>query len=105
MKEVQKFIWLLIVLAIITSLFPLFRDVFLARVYGTADISAYAQANWKMISIGITFFQNIAAALWLRHVAIKSHVSALSWSLFGLIFGLMAIVIFYLVRLNEKIET
>ena len=105
MREIQRYVWLLIVLSFVAFAFPLLRDIYHARTYGAIELSAVVKANWEFVSIAIIALQNVASALWLRHEAVKNQVGVLVWATFGLFFGLMAVGIFYLVQINERKET
>lgn len=105
MQEVGKFIWLAIFLAVVAIIFPLLRDVYLANQYGSTEIPHTIMKQWEFISYLFVALQNVAAASWLFWLASKNKVSKLTWSLFGLFFGLMAVALYYLIRINGKIET
>ena len=105
MKGVSKFIWLAIILASIATAFPFFRDVYLANQYGVTEIPHYISKQWQSLSYIFVILKNVAAASWLFWLASKDNVSKLVWVLFGLFFGLIAVALYYLVRLNSKDET
>ena len=104
-QGVAKFIWLAIILATIATVFPFFRDVYLANQYGSTDIPYYISKQWQSLSYLFVILKNVAAASWLFWLASKDNVSKLVWVLFGLFFGLIAVALYYLVRLNSKSET
>jgi len=105
MKDIEKFVWLLIVLAIVSAIFPIVRDLYLASTYGNTEIPKIVKYNFRSLSLLFIGLQNVGAALWLNYLAKKHEVSRLAWVFFGLFFGLFAIGIYYLVWLNEKNET
>jgi len=57
-----------------------------------------------LLSIGIGFliFNHFDRLFWL---ASKDNINKLVWVVFGLFFGLIAVVLYYLIRINGKIET
>ncbi|NQY26337.1 MAG: hypothetical protein HRT92_04080 [Piscirickettsiaceae bacterium] len=102
MKDIQKYIWLLVVLALIAAVFPFLRDIYLARTYGASELPTVVKENWQAISVLVIGLQNVAAALWLRYLAKKHELGQLVWVAFGLLFGLIAVGLFYLARMNER---
>lgn len=104
MQEVQKYIVLLLVLSVIAYLFPFFRDIYLMNRFG-GEIPYFDKKKWELWTSIIVALQNVGAAVWLWVLAKTNGLSRMVWSLFGLAFGLIAVGIFYLVRLNEKRET
>jgi hypothetical protein len=105
MKELNKFIWLAIALSLIASVTPFIRDIYLARVYGAEGAPYSIEQQWVFVTLIIVGLQNIAAALWLYSLSAKYHSSKLTWTAFGLFFGLISVGIYYLVRINERLET
>ncbi len=105
MKDIQRYIWLFIILSIVVAAFPLLRDVYLARSFGATELPATVKANWELASVIVFAMPNLAAALWLRHVAGKSNAGNWAWCAFGLVLGLLAVALFYLVRISESHET
>jgi hypothetical protein len=105
MKDIRKFVWLLVVLALIAAVFPFLRDLYLARSYGAADLPISVKENWAAVSYLVVGLQNVGAAIWLRHVAKKHDSGQLAWVAFGLLFGLIAVGLYYLVRISECQKT
>ena len=104
MKDIQKFVWLLVAFALMAAVFPFLRDVYLARTYGSQELLPDVRASWEFVSYAVIGLQNVGAALWLSHEAKKNSVGQVAWAAFGLLFGLIAVGIFYLVRLNVQHE-
>lgn len=104
MQEVQKYIVLMVLLGIIAYLFPLFRDFYLVSLYG-GNIPYLEERSWELFTFIVIALQNVVAGIWLWALARKDELNKLVWAVFGLVFGLIAVGIFYLVRLNEKLET
>ena len=105
MKELNKYIWLAIALSLIASASPFIRDLYLARVYRAEGAPYFIEQQWVFVTLIIVSLQNIAAALWLYSLSVKYHSSKLTWTAFGLFFGLISVGIYYLVRINERLET
>ena len=105
MKDIEKYVWLLIVLAIVSAVFPLFRDIYLASIYGANDVPISVKGNWQSLSILFVGLPKLGAALWLNYIAKKHGASPVLWAGFGLFFGIMAIGLYYLVRIDDRKET
>lgn len=104
-REIQKFIWLLLVLVVIAKVFPFLRDLYLARTYAPGEIPLSVVDNFQFISLGLVALQNVASALWLRYLAFQNGVGTIVWSAFGLLFGLIAVAILYLASMYERQKT
>jgi hypothetical protein len=104
-QGVIKFIWLAIFLSIVAFIFPVFRDHYLLGQYGVNEIPYQVTKQWEFISYFFVALKNIAAASWLFWLALKDNVNKLAWVVFGLFFGLIAVALYYLVRINGKVET
>ena len=105
MKDVQKYIILLVVLAVCATAFGLFRDIYLATEYGANGAPRVVKETWQVVSVIFVVLTNIGAALWINHLARGRNINKLIWSVFGLFFGLMAVVIFYVASIYEEIKT
>ncbi len=105
MQGVAKFIWLAIILAIVAFIFPVIRDTYLANQYGVTEIPHQVTKKWELISYVFITLKNIAAASWLFWLASKDNINKLVWVVFGIFFGLIAVALYYLIRINGKIET
>jgi hypothetical protein len=104
-QGVTKFIWLAITLTIISFIFPIIRDTYLANQYGVTEIPYQVTKQWELISYLFIGLKNTAAACWLYWLASKDNAQKSAWVVFGLFFGLIAVALYYLVRINGKIET
>lgn len=104
MKETQKYVAWIAVLAVVGAVFPFLRDVYLANV-SWENLTYLDKKYWEMTTSLVLALQNIVAAIWLWVLARRDGLNRVIWTFFGLIFGLLAVGIFYLIRLNEKMET
>jgi hypothetical protein len=100
----KKYILLFVILYAVFMLFPLLQEIYLTKIYG-ADIPIIIRSQWKMLYGLIIFLPNVAAAFWLRHLAKREEAGAFLWFFFGLVGGLVAVGIFYLISIHEKLET
>jgi len=55
MKNRQKYIYLLLILTLISLVFALLRDIYLAQTSGASDIPLIAKNNWESLSLFFGF--------------------------------------------------
>lgn len=103
MKMNEKYIVIIIILFLIGAVFPFLRDVYLASTYGAMEIPQTDKEIWKTVSIATASLVNIGCAVWLFVLSQKASASKYVWPIFGLFFGLVAVGIFYLIRINERL--
>ena len=103
MKGIEKVAIILIILTIATIIFSTFSSIFVARIYGP-DFLTYMNLQTRIVS-GIIFFfgvlVHIGVAIWLVFLARRHQAQPWIWCLFGLVFGLIAAILFYLIRIYE----
>jgi uncharacterized membrane-anchored protein len=102
MEGIHKFIWLLIALAIVSGVLLAIQPYYYAHEYGASDVPQSTVAAWKLVLVLIGAIQNLASALWLRYESKRAQLESLVWPLFGLLFGLFAVGIFYLKAIYEQ---
>ena len=105
MKDIQKYLWLLVVLALFAVIFPFLRDLYLAKSYGASELPVAVKEYWQVVSVLVVGLQNLGAALWLKYLTKKHQTGQLAWVIFGLLFGLIAVGLYYLIRINDRHET
>lgn len=108
MTKYEKLILLMVALLLIGKVGAISVDIYIAHTYGAnippGDVVVYA----KNIRLFLATLVSIGCAIWLFSEAKSQKLKAWVWALFGLVFSLMAIVIFYLVQIyskNVKTET
>ncbi len=111
MKRYEKYVLLLAALLILSRITPLVRDIYLARAYGPPEMIPYMIAEtWRSISILMVALVNAGAAVWLIAESARQDANRWIWGLFGLLFGLIGVIVFYVVLIyrtvrDEKVET
>ena len=100
MKEVRKYVLVFIILALISFALPAAINLCLMVAY-QGDIRILRGLSKVMYPLA-EVVQNIGAAIWLRYLAKKDGSGALLWSFFGLVGGLLAVGVYYLIRLNDQ---
>ncbi|MDF1822523.1 MAG: hypothetical protein P1U64_13150 [Alcanivoracaceae bacterium] len=105
MENSNKFIWLLIALAALSTIAlgsePLYY--YLVETAGST-VPKTTQAAWKMWQVAVGSVSNVACALWLWYEARRANLSVAMWALFGLVFGLFAVLIFYMKAIYEQLH-
>lgn len=100
MTKHEKLILLLIALVLLGRFAGLARDVYLASTYGTSNsIPPEVRIYWENISIVFGGMVNFGAAIWLYIEAKAVSLKAWIWALLGLFFGLIGLVIFYIIQI------
>ena len=105
MKRYEKFALLLIVFLIVSRIVPFVGDIYVARTYGPPDLVPFqVLKTWESISILLVALVHIGAAIWMISEAKIENLNRWIWGLFGLTFGLIGLVIFYLVLLYQQLQ-
>jgi len=105
MTRQEKLILLIVMLLALTRLGVLARDLYIANHYGSFGLSPTDKANWKAISALWEALINVGAAIWLVVEARAAALKAWVWALLGLCFGLLGVVLFYLIQLYTRSRT
>ena len=98
MTKQEKLILLLIVFLLLERFSGLARDIYITRTYGfpTPEYVKYYAEHFSVI---IGLLVNIGAAVWLYIEAKSIELKAWIWSLLGFFFGIMGILMFYVIQL------
>ena len=105
MKGVEKAAIILIILMIATIIFSYLSNFFVVQLYSTAFLTSM-NLQTKIASgiyLFFTMLVRIGVAIWLFSLARKQQAQPWVWCLFGLCFGLIAAVLFYLIRLYDAL--
>lgn len=108
MKRYDKLVLLLIVLVAMTKLGWLGRDLFIASYFGTGEITPLQQKELEFFSLLLPILLNVGAGIWLFVEVRREKANKWIWALFGLVFSLTGVLLYYLVRiytsLRDKVE-
>ena len=107
MNKYEKWILFVIALVLLGRFGGLARDIYIARTYG-AIIPPDVEQYWAQISIVFGGLLNIGSAIWLYIEARSLSLKAWVWSLLGLFFGLIGLILFYAIQIflgNRSNET
>lgn len=107
MKTVEKIAIILIGLWLVTHICnPLF-GILAARIYGREEFAHLTQLNWLLVTSQsiVPALVQIGVAVWLFQQARRDSRSRWTWSLFGLVFGISAAFLYFLMQLVEQMKT
>ncbi len=81
------------------------KDIIVAYYFGGEELSLSQRETIRLISLFLASFVNIGASIWLYFESRKEKHKAYVWALFGLFFGLIAVAIYYLVNIYNRLNT
>ena len=103
MKSIEKVAIILIILAVVTIFFSTFSNFFIIHIFSSHYIT-YINMQTRILSGIFLIFGmlvRIGVAIWLFSLAKRHQAQPWIWCLFGLVFGLIAAILFYLIRIYE----
>ena len=107
MNQIEKFLFIILILSVLTIVTSFFLDVWLVWLYGGAvEIGQIKYFTKGLISIILLFkiLVNLCVAFWLFKVSKEYDARSWGWFIFGLFFGIMALIFFYLIRIHDMIS-
>jgi hypothetical protein len=104
MKNIEKYVLIIIVLSLIGTVIPIARDLYITTNISNVVLTENDKAIWTLWRVGLAALVNVGSAIWLFSESRKNSSSSLIWSFFGLTFGLFAVGLFYLVCINNKLS-
>lgn len=104
MKQIEKFLIIIMILTIISIAGTYFFNISLARFYGATEYGKMVLFNKGVASIflGFKFLVNICIAVWLF---VTARENKWAWLVLGFFFGLLAAIFFYLLRIYELLQS
>jgi di/tricarboxylate transporter len=104
MKKLEWLALVLVVLILLTTFLSLFGDCLFARLYGREFVgksNAQLRAITTVRSV-LSIIVHLAVGIWLFVQARQSKGTPWIWLLFGLVYGLLAAVLFFLLKMCEQ---
>lgn len=104
MKKLEWLALLLIILLILTHFLSWYGTPLIVKVYGREFLSI-SNAHLKLITSArslLLMIVNLVIGIWLFIQARQSKNTPWIWLLFGMFYGLIAAVLFYLLRIYES---
>jgi len=105
MKRYEKYVLLLVALLVLSKITPLARDLYLARTYPMDQIPYHISETWRSISMLMAALVNVGAAIWLVAESARQAANRWIWGLFGLLFGLIGVIVFYVVLIFRTVQS
>ena len=103
MKRYHTLALLLVGLLVLSWVAPFLIDIYLARTYGPAEsIPPDVKGSWTVVKFVALYLVHFGAAYWLQAEAATLALSRWIWAAFGLAFGLLAVVVFYLLTIYHS---
>ncbi|MHC4691971.1 MAG: hypothetical protein ACYS67_04455 [Planctomycetota bacterium] len=100
MKQIEKFLIVIMILTIISIAGTYFSNFLLIKLYGGTEYGQMVLFNKIVASIFLffKFLVHICIAVWLF---VTARVNKWAWLVLGLFFGILAAIFFYLLRIYE----
>ncbi len=109
MKKYEKLILLIIGMFLLTRIGILLRDIMTVYYFGAEELTYLDSKILGTITSIITSLVNVGCGVWLFVESGRNKLTKWIWSIFGLLFGLFGIAIYYLVAIynefNKRQET
>ena len=107
MKQIEKFLIIILIPSVVSIAGSFFSNALIIRLHSPGEYATIGVFSKLMISISLLFriLVHICIAIWL-FVATREHkAQPWAWLVFGVFFGLIAAILFYLVRIYETIQS
>ena len=106
MKQIEKFLIVIMILTIISISGTYLSNILLVRIYGPTEYGKMALFVKVVASIFLVFkiLVHICIAIWLFVTAREQKAQPWAWFVFGIFFGLVAAIFFYLIRIYEMLR-
>ena len=104
MKKLECLALVLIILFVLATFLSVFGDWVFARLYGREFMSK-SNAQLKVITLVrsvLSIIVHLAVGIWLFVQARQAKGTPWIWLLFGLVYGLLAVVLFFLLKIYES---
>lgn len=107
MKKIEKLALIVLVLMILSMVASPLTLILMNRLYGPTVQVQYSVLTRTMASMTILcrYLVNIGVGIWLFVLARLEKATPLLWLLFGLTFGLIAAVLFFLIKTYEAVRS
>jgi len=105
-KQIEKLLMVVLVLTVVSMLLAVMSPFLLVRLFSTKAIIEVTQLQ-KAVALFFVLprmLVGLCVAFWLMNAAKKCGANQYAWFVLGLFLGVMALVVFYLVRIYEMLE-
>ena len=80
------------------------RELFIAIYFGTGEITPLQQKKLEFFSLLLPALLNVGTGIWLFVEVRKEKANKWIWALFGLVFSLTGVLLYYLVRIYTSLR-
>ena len=107
MERIEIFLVVIVILMIIALAGEILSNFLLIRIVGPKAVGQITLFNKGVVLVILTSKSLVClcVAFWLYSIAKQYGSNRWGWFIFGLFFGVLALVVFYLVRIHDMIET
>lgn len=107
MKQIEKFLVIILILTLISLAVSFFSPGLLVRIYDAAEYGKISLFHKFIAAIPLIFkvLVYICVGIWLFVAAREHKAQPWLWLVFGLFFGLIAAVLFYLTRIYDMLKS
>ena len=107
MKQIEKFLVIILILTLTSLVVSFFYSALLARLYGVTEYAKISLFHKFIATIPLIFkvLVYICVGIWLFVAAREHKAQPWLWLVFGLFFGLIAAVLFYLTRIYDMLKS
>ena len=104
--RIEKFLIVILVLTIVGYLGSFLWPLLFARLFTAGEVGQISLFQKQLVVLFLVpkALVCLCVAFWLRRVARQYGAHPNGWFIFGLFLGLVALILFYVVRLHDMIE-
>lgn len=106
-ERIERIAIVVLILWVVSFIPNPLTTIVVARMYGHDEFQQFQflKSVLASISILLTWGVHIAIGVWLFFEAKRNQKSKWSWLLFGIVFGLVAVVLFVLLQIHADLRT
>lgn len=107
MSRIEKFLIAILILTIFCYIVSFIWPFLIARLFTASEVGQFTLFHRQLVYLFLVpkLLVSLCVAFWLYHAARQYHANPKGWFIFGLFFGLVALIVFYVVRIHDMIET
>jgi hypothetical protein len=103
MRQTELMLRIVLLISIVVGVFAPFGSIHIAKLISNSDITQMSYN--QIILVLLRYLGHAGVAVWLYVLAKQYGAYRRLWALFGLFFGVYAVIVFYLVRIHDMIES
>ena len=105
-KQIEKFLHIVLILTLVSIFLGLLWTFLLVKIFNPSTIGqiTYFQKTFALFFLLPKVLVGICVAVWLSSIAGRYGENRTGWFMLGLFLGLMALIVFYVVRIHDMLE-